>query len=241
MVNNMTLNWKNLTPNEINELFDITLKKIFEKENTDELSNYQKRKIIYDYIVENKVYDEEYFKGILKNYNKETNKMFPRNLQQEFLEPLISNKGICNSFSQIYKVLLEKIGVFSYCVNCMIKAENSFVGHQLNIVYDEETDSYSLDDITFGIIKQTTTEYFDYDLEEALNKEEMQGYKNIYEDTKWVILDESIINYYMKRNKSELNPPIKTKIHEIKNKEDFKTIGINIKSKKMMFEQIHTI
>lgn len=238
----MEIKWNNITEKDINNLLDMTIEKIFEKENIEELSNYEKRKIIYDYLVENKKYNEEYFAGILSNYDKKNTKMFSRNLQQEFLEPLISNKGICNGFSQLYKVLLEKIGIFSYCINCMIKNENSFVGHQLNLVYDYETETFSFDDITFGIIKNTKIEYFDYDLEEAINKEEKQGYKSIHDNTKWMVIDESIIDYYMKRNKPVMTAPIKLTMNEkIENIDDFKRLGINIQSKKSMFEQIRTI
>ena len=101
----MKINWNNITEKDINNLLDMTIEKIFEKENIEELSNYEKRKIIYDYLVENKKYNEEYFAGVLSNYDEKNTKKFFRNLEQEFLEPLISNKGICNGFSQLYKVL----------------------------------------------------------------------------------------------------------------------------------------
>ena len=82
----------------------------------------------------------------------------------------------------------------------------------------------------------------DYDLEEAINKEEKHGYKSIHDNTKWMVIDESIIDYYMKRNKPVMTAPIKVTMNEkIENIDDFKRLGINIQSKKSMFEQIRTI
>ena len=79
---------------------------IFKNVNTEILSKYEKRKMIYDYIVENRQYDFVYFEGILKGKRDGTG-------QTEFYQALTTNRGICNSLSQLYKVLLEKIDIFS--------------------------------------------------------------------------------------------------------------------------------
>lgn len=126
----------------------------------------------------------------------------------------------------MYKLLLEKIGIYSICINCMIKYEDEFIGHQLNLVYNEESNTFSFDDVTFGIIKQTN-EYFDYDSPEEL--EELQGLKPIYKNIKWLILDEELINYYAKRDKSIIDSPIKIKNPNITNEKDFIENGIIIK------------
>lgn len=213
-----------ITNENIKKLINKTLEEIKIDNN---LTKYEQRKQIYEYLTKTKTYDYEYFEGILKNYN-ETNpkKRFPRNPENEFLAPLLTNKGICNGFAQIYKLLLEQIGIYSICINCMIKHENKFVGHQLNLVYNEESNTFSFDDVTFGIIKQTN-EYFDYDSPEEL--EELQGLKPIYKNIKWMILDEELINYFAKRDKSIIDSPIKIKNPNITNEKDFIENGIIIK------------
>lgn len=80
----MEIKWNNITEKDINNLLDMTIEKIFEKENIEELSNYEKRKIIYDYLVENKKYNEEYFAGILSNYDKKTLKCFQETYNKNF-------------------------------------------------------------------------------------------------------------------------------------------------------------
>lgn len=223
-----------LTNKEIDYLLDKTLE---QAEIDNNMPKMEKRKRIYKYLINTKEYNYEYFEGILRNYEKATKERFQRNLQKEFQEPLLTNKGICNGFAQVYKLLLEKIGIYSICVNCMIKHEEKFVGHQLNLVYDEEAKTYSFDDVTFGIIKKST-DYFNYD--NPKEKEEQQGIIPIYDDIKWLIIDDDLINYYAKREKHPIEPPIKINKLEIRNKNDFIENGIIIqktikeKNKKMI-------
>ena len=81
----MEIKWINITEKDINNLLDMTIEKIFEKENIEELSNYEKRKIIYDYLVENKTYNEEYFARILSNYDKKILISFQETCNKSFL------------------------------------------------------------------------------------------------------------------------------------------------------------
>ena len=223
----MEINWNNIHEEQINNLLDKILEEIKIDNN---LTKYENRKQIYNHLIKTKLYDYEYFEGILKNYHeKDVKKRFARNPKKEFLSPLITNKGICNGFAQIYKLLLEKVGIYSICINCMIKHGNEFVGHQLNLVYDEESNTFSFDDVTFGIIKHTN-EYFDYDNPEEL--EEMQGLKPIYKDIKWMILDEEVIYNFAKRENSLIRSPIKIKKINITSEEDFIENGITIKKYK---------
>lgn len=220
----------------LNEKINKKIIEIFKDKDIKNMTTIEKRKTIYDYMVENKKYDEELFKKIMQNYHtKNPKKANKRNLYQEFLQPLISDMGVCNGFSQIYKLLLEKIGVFSFCVNCLVLFHDEPIGHQLNLVYDEETDTYSFDDITFGILKKTKTEYFGYDCEEANKKEERQGCLNIskYIKKKWIILDEDIINKNAKREKTSIKIPIEKKVLDNMMQDfnnDFEKYGIIVKS-----------
>ena len=119
----------------------------------------------------------------------------------------------------------------------MIKHGNQFVGHQLNLVYDDETNNFSFDDITFGIIKRTTEEYFDYD--NPNDKEELQGYAQIYNGIKWMIVGDDLINYYSKRQKNIIEKPNNIRIDDIalQDLSEFQKKGIRIISKKESIEQ----
>ena len=211
------LKWKDLTEQQIDQLFNDLIEKIFKEEDINKLSKFEMRKIIYNYLVNNKQYDHEYMEGIYSNYHNRTNKnKFSRNLMQEFMHPLITEKGVCNGFTQIYKVLLEKIGVYAMCLNCAVEFNNEYVGHQLNLVYDDEFDAYSFDDITFGIQNNTTEEYFNYENPE----EKIQGIGPIttfnLKKIKWTVLGDEYINIYMKRDSSPIKRP--QKLNELFNR-----------------------
>ncbi len=206
------LKWIDLTEQQIDQLFNNLIEEIFKDEDMNTLSKLKKRKIIYNYLVNNKQYDKEYMNGIYSNYHNRTNKnRFARNLQQEFLHPLLTEKGVCNGFTQIYKVLLEKIGIYSMCLNCAVEYNNVYIGHQLNLVYNDESDTYSFDDITFGIQNNTTEGYFDYDNPE----EKLQGVGPITifnsNEIKWTVLDDEYVNFYMKRDSAPIERPQKLK------------------------------
>ena len=87
--------------------------------------------------------------------------------------------------------MLEEVGIKSYCVIC---DDGTLVNHQLNMVYDEEKDTYSFDDITNVIVgSKDLSTFFDYDLETANSLN--QGNEEILDDNKWVILEEEYISY----------------------------------------------
>lgn len=225
--------WNELSQEQIDSMLNQTIKQIFFNYDITTMTKYEKRKRIYEYLVSKKTYNEEYFSNILKNYTETyPKKRFSRDLMEEFLEPLISDKGICNVFSQIYKLLLEKVGIYSICINCTIKNDIQFVGHQLNLVYDDETNDFSFDDVTFGIIKKETEEYFDYD--DPNNKEEMQGCTPIYDNVKWMIVEDDLINFYAKRQENVIERPKNIRIDDIMLQElsDLEKKGISIKSKR---------
>jgi hypothetical protein len=231
------LKWKDLTEQQIDQLFNDMIEEIFKEEDINKLSKFEMRKIIYNYLVNNKQYDHEYMEGIYSNYHNRTNKnKFSRNLMQEFMHPLITEKGVCNGFAQIYKVLLEKIGVYAMCLNCAVEFNNEYVGHQLNLVYDDEFDTYNFDDITFGIQNNTTEEYFNYENPE----EKTQGIGPLTtfdsKEIKWAVVGDEYVNLYMKRDSSPIKRP--QQLNELFNKstnmliEDRKELqkyGVNIK------------
>jgi hypothetical protein len=90
---------------------------------------------------------------------------------QSMIKLLEEGKGLCNSDSIIYKLLLEMNDIYSAVYIC----DNSEIRlHALNIVYDKENNSYSFDDISTYTAARTNMDvtpdmFFDYDLEYANN------------------------------------------------------------------------
>ena len=183
--------------NEIHIKIQKEIKNIFINYNFDELSKYEIRKIIFYYLCNNLKYDYSLYKKIRK-FNISIKKglinkdnVLVRNPYLELKNVIDNNIGICNSISQYYKLLLEEVGIKSYCVIC---DDGTLVNHQLNMVYDEEKDTYSFDDITNVIVgSKDLSTFFDYDLETANSLN--QGNEEILDDNKWVILEEEYISY----------------------------------------------
>ena len=141
--------------NEIHIKIQNEIKNIFINYNFDELSKYEIRKVIFYYLCNNLKYDYSLYKKIRK-FNISIKKglihkdnVLVRNPYLELKNVIDNNIGICNSISQYYKLLLEEVGIKSYCVIC---DDGTLVNHQLNMVYDEEKDMYSFDDITNVIV-----------------------------------------------------------------------------------------
>lgn len=187
---------KTYTWNEIREKLIQELKIIFANENINTLTDYEKRKIIFDYLSQKISYDYNKLEAI-RNIKLGIVKRIDRNLRKELIDTIILKKGICNSISQYYKLLLELVGIKSYCVVC---DDGTEVNHQLNIVEDSITGYYSFDDITSVIVKRGSKEdYFDYNLETAYNHS--QGLKNIEAyDQAWFVIPDELIYYYVNRN-----------------------------------------
>ncbi|MDD6224424.1 MAG: hypothetical protein PUB18_05450 [bacterium] len=172
------------------------LKKIFYNCDFENLSNYEKRKMIFEYLCNHLSYDYEMLNNIRQFH--EGKKNISRNPFLELSNVIDKKIGICNAISQYYKLLLEEVGITAYCVIC---DDGTQVNHQLNLVYDDEQKTYSFDDITSVIVgRGIIEEYFDYDIETAnfFN----QGNVEIIDDKKWVILPEDYINYLVGREKS---------------------------------------
>lgn len=173
-------NWK-----ELKEKLESINDEIFYSYNTNELSDYEKRRKIFDYLCDNLSYDYLYLNKIISISNKQTTD-YSRNPYEE-VENVIYNKvGVCNGIAQTYRILLELNNIYSLCVNCDNGME---VSHQLNLVYDKTHYTYSFDDITSVLIGiDSKDNLFDYDKEYASSIN--QGNKNIMneEDGEWMFL-----------------------------------------------------
>lgn len=172
------------------------LEEIFHNYDFQNLSSYEKRKIIFEFLCNNLSYDYELFNSI-KDFHDGKSPV-PRNPFLELSNVINKKTGICNAISQYYKLLLEAVGITAYCVIC---DDGTQVKHQLNLVYDDYQKNYSFDDITSVIVGRGAAEdYFDYNLEFANFFK--QGTVEIMNDKKWVILPEGYINYLVGRTET---------------------------------------
>lgn len=180
--------------NKINSKLGMDIKHIFNGYDIDILSDFEKRKIIFEYLSNNISYDFELLDAIREFHINRT--PVARDSYLELDSVIFESKGICNGISQYYKLLLEKIGVKSICVIC---DDGTPVKHQLTLVYNEETDSYSFDDVVSVIVgRGTIDDYFDYDMQTA--NLHNQGNRFVHNDKKWFILPDSFIYFLIGRD-----------------------------------------
>lgn len=177
----------------ISESVDDAIEEIFKFLPIHTMSDYERRKTIFEYLTKTLEYDFDQLDAIKKA--QIDRKTLSRNPTQELLSVINANYGICNGISQYYKLLLERIGIKSHCVVC---DDGTEVNHQIVLVYNQDTDTYSFDDVTAVIVgRGTNEEYFDYDVDGA--RRHNQGNKKVYEDRHFFILTEEYINYVVKR------------------------------------------
>lgn len=178
----------------IEECIEDTIQEIFKFHPIHTLTDYERRKIIFEHLTKTIEYNHSQLEKLM---DAEINKTpVRRNPTEELLSVVDFNYGICNGISQYYKLLLERIGIKSHCV---IVDDTTPVNHQILLVHNQETDTYSFDDVTSVVVGRGTQEdFFDYDVEKAKNLG--QGTKTIYEDRCFVILPEEYINFVAKRS-----------------------------------------
>lgn len=211
--------------NNVNKELDKIYFEIFKDINVNNLDIYTKRKMIFEYLCNNIEYDYELLEKIKFN-TLNTNKRFGRNPYLEIESVLRNKKGICNAIAQVYKLLLEKVGIYSLCVIC---DDGTDVKHQLNLVYDEYNNSFSFDDITSIIVNRGSIDsFFDYDMEDA-NKNN-QGNRFVYSNKYWIYLPTSYIYALVGRKDKEY---LKYNIETLDIDEILENIVSSKKNKKM--------
>ena len=216
---------------EINRKIEEKITEIIHDTN---ISLQEKRKTIFEYLCKNITYDNNLLDKIKFNSMRTSIYRYSRNPYIEFETVMNNQIGVCNGISQYYKLLLEKIGIFSFCINSIIFNNGEPIGHQLNLVYNEEEQTFSFDDITMGVLsKDKMMSYFDFDIIEANNKIEKYGTAPITDKQKWLILSEDYLNIIYGRTKNTLKQEVLKNIDETKiliiNNEDFEKYGIIIK------------
>lgn len=184
--------------NKVNDELNKMFFEIFKGVNINELDFYTRRKMIFEYLCNNIVYDYELLEKIkINNLNRDIG--VKRDAYLEIESVLKNRMGVCNAIAQVYKLLLEKVNIYSLCVIC---DDSTNIKHQLNLVYDEENDSFSFDDVTSVIVNRgTVDEFYDYDLEDATKNK--QGGKPVYNGNCWMYLPTDYIYFLVGKNDSE--------------------------------------
>ena len=181
---------------QIEKQLDDRINNIFIGIDINELSNYEKRKIIFEYVCKHGNYDFDLLENIrIKG---------PRNPWNELYAAIDEQLSICNGFSQYYKLLLEKVGIYSLCICCN---DGTDVPHQLSIVSNDDG-TFSFDDTTSVIVgKGSIDDFFDYDIEFAskLNQGNNPIYKNENNIFYWCTLPTKMLDALVCRPKSEFD------------------------------------
>lgn len=179
------------------------IKDIFAEVEVDSMSQYQKRQAIFSYLCDSVQYDFSLLDKIAENERITEGRLRNRRSPVEELHKAVfDNVGICSSISQYYKLLLEQVGISSYCVVC----DNGMpVKHQIAMVYDESSNSYSFDDITSVIVGLgNKSDFFDYDISKA--NRNGQGKAPVIDNQNFVILAEEYVDYLVDRRQSFSKP-----------------------------------
>lgn len=200
-------------------------KEIFKGIDKTKLNDYEKRKLIYNYLCNNLQYDFQYLNIIIAISQKKI--VRERNPYKEIESVLFDKKGVCNGIAQVYRLLLEENGIYSLCVIC---DNNMEVPHQLNLVYDKEHNTYSFDDITSVIVGiDKIDKLFDYDKEYAQTIG--QGTKKLVENEEWTFLPAYYLDFLVGRESNfykqfgiddDKTFVLPKNIKQIKNKENIK-------------------
>ena len=163
---------------------DIVLDKIFPDEDWKNNKNvYEKRKIVFDYLKNKVKYDNHLFNKI------QTGKA-NRNMTKEMFSVIENNTGISNGIAQAYKLLLDRLGIYSMVVFCSVNYGKDNVGSLIKFVENpndmkavkkflKETDkkginvddhmfnlvqnvdgTFSFDDVTFAVVSKEKSNKF---------------------------------------------------------------------------------
>lgn len=197
--------------------------KIFQNYDVITLNDYEKRKIIYDYLCNTIEYDYHLLEQIRSHNEYQT--PLVRNPYKEFDSVMTNQSGICNAIAQFYKMLLELNNIYSVCIIC---DDMTSVNHQLNLVYDTINDVYSFDDVTSVIVKRgTMDDFFDYDLSSAHKLR--QGLRPVIDDQYWCILPTEYVYWLVGKESNEyLNYDLESR------NEPVVSLPLNIKSVKQL-------
>ena len=224
---------------EFDEVLDRKISEIFKNSDYTHFSMFKRRKMIYDYLVNNLEYDygllTEIYDYKQHNYKSEIMSGLNEGKKNE------NNKGlaVCNGISYAYKLLLERVGIESILIASNIEVDDAKLLENLNINHirkDEngkyklghmfilvknEDGTFSFDDPTCDIMhKDENINWFNYELSECAEKHQV--------DLRGFGAD--ILYYFVGRRKSEADERLEK---EFPGKEyGFLSLPKNIKSYK---------
>ena len=182
-----------LNRTEVRKKIKRDLREIFEEYVPETMSNFDKRKVVYDYMVNNFEYNTYLYDTIIYRMKHKDGTYRPHRAT-ELADTVFNHRGISHSLAQYYKLALEDLGIPTYYVTYMGK---DGIIRGLNLVYDKNNSKYpfSFDDVALGIINKDSTKYFNYDLKKANYFD--QGTERINGSLFWHIADETYINIYL--------------------------------------------
>lgn len=170
--------------NEYEKRIDEILREIFKNEDFNNLTTYEKRKKIYDYLYNTLSFD---FNELYNN---------SKDVDKQIKDVLYNQKGICNSIIYVYKIILEKVDVYSMVLFCKDEKDDHTI-----LLVENGDGTFSFDDLSITIrsknkhiIKAIQKERFDYDLEDSA--EINQGINKVFEDYKYLMIPSEDINHF---------------------------------------------
>lgn len=140
------------------------LRLVFKDIDLNSYNDYGKRQLIFNYLINVMEYDYEVLNQIKdRRLYGNIKSVIDNHLIMK--KTIVQHNGICNTIAYYYKILLEKLGIYSAVV---VTHDGTEINHAINLVYDKENDTYSFDDITSVICNRgSEQDFFDYDLEDA--------------------------------------------------------------------------
>lgn len=168
---------------DVSKQIDIVLDKIFKNEEYKKNNSYKNRKTIFEYLKDEVKHDNHLFNKIQKG---KTN----RNITKEIFSVIENNIGISNGIAQVYKLLLDRVGIYSMVVFCNVNYGKDNVGSLIKFVENpnemkavkkflkendkrginvddhmfnlvqNEDGTFSFDDITFAVVSKEKANKF---------------------------------------------------------------------------------
>lgn len=141
------------------ELINNMLSDIFKDVDFRTLDKYQKSFLIYNYLTTNINFNQKLWIAIQQWQQTGTNPPYDvSHPEKQILDVLTNYEGSSSAIAQVYKMLLEKVGVTSLVVIGSDEGDS----HQFNLI--KRGENWSFDDATLGILKaDRKIDYFDYD------------------------------------------------------------------------------
>ena len=168
---------------DVSKQIDIVIDKIFKNGEYKKNNAYENRKIIFEYLKNKVKHDNHLFNKIQKGKGN-------RNITKEMFSVIENNIGISNGIAQAYKLILDRIGIYSMVVFCSVNYGKDNVGSLIKFVENpndmkavkkflkendkkglnvddhmfnlvqNEDGTFSFDDVTFAVVSKEKADKF---------------------------------------------------------------------------------